>query len=566
MRCQKGRMVGLLGCAFLITVAEWTIAGMNGGGGGMGGMGPGPGGGGGGTTTAYDSTFTSLHFSGSGNCKMCHNGLVDENGTDVSLEKDWSSTTMAHAGRDPIWRAKVSSELARNPQLADIINKKCSRCHTPMANTEAAYSGAAPSILTDLRDPANPYFDAAADGVSCTLCHQITDAHLGTGDGFSGHYTIDTYADPVDRLIYGPYPNVFASPMQNNVNYTISYSPHIRQSELCATCHNLYTPYVDDAGDVISTPETEFPEQMTYSEWQASAYASTKSCQDCHMPRTNGVVMASRPMWLNTLRDDFATHKLIGGNVLLLDILQNNQAELDARTANIPQTIQETKDMLQAAAGIELTQSSLAGSTLAFSLRLNSQTGHKLPSGIPFRRIILHVKVTDQRGRTVFESGRINPDGSVAGLASDLDSATYEPHYDLITSPDQVQAYEAIMHNNLGQVTYTLLRGAGMAKDNRLLPSGFDKDTVAADIGVAGAATDDSDFSGGGDEIGYRIAVGKGTKFTVQAELVYQTLSKAFLQDLKKDVTGEIGDLTAMYEPSAAKAITMTSATFSVTQ
>ncbi|MHB8809668.1 MAG: hypothetical protein ACYC9M_06605, partial [Desulfobulbaceae bacterium] len=213
-----------------------------------------------------------------------------------------------------------------------------------------------------------------------------------------------------------------------------------------------------------------------------------------------------------------------------------------------------------------LTQSSLAGGTLAFNLRVKSLTGHKLPTGIPFRRIILHVKVTDQRGRTVFESGRVNPDGSVAGLASDLDPATYEPHYDLITSPDQVQAYEAIMHDNLGQVTYTLLRGAGMAKDNRLLPSGFDKQTVAPDIGVAGAAMDDNDFLGGSDEIGYQIPVGKGTKFTVQAELVYQTISSAFLQDLKGDTTPEIGDLTAMYEPSAAKAITMTSATFSVAQ
>lgn len=565
MNYRKKQVLGLVGCAFLIGLADWGIAGMYRYGGGGGGMGPGPGGGG--TTQAYNTTFTTLHFSGSGNCKMCHNDLVDENGTDVSIEKHWSSSTMAHAGRDPIWRAKVSSELARNPQLADIINKKCSRCHTPMANTEADHSGDTFSILTDLRDPANAYYDAAADGVSCTLCHQITDsADLGTTAGFSGHYAIDTYANPIERPIYGPYPNIFAEPMRNHVSYTPAYSPHIQQSELCATCHNLYTPYVDEAGNVISTPETGYPEQMSYSEWLASDFADTKSCQDCHMPRTNGVVMASRPMWLNTLRDNFATHKLIGGNVLLLDILQNNQAELAATTANIPQTILETRDMLKSAAGIELVQSSLANGTLAFTLKVNSLTGHKLPTGIPLRRIILHVKVTNQKGQTVFESGRINGDGSVAGLDSDLDSTTYEPHYDLITSQDQVQAYEAIMQNNLGDVTYTLLRAADMLKDNRLLPPGFDKNTVSPDIGVAGAASDDSNFLGGSDEIEFQVAVGKGSRFTVQTELVYQTLANAFLQDLKQDTTQEIAELTAMYDPSTAKAITMTSATFSVNQ
>jgi len=564
MKSKKIQMIAVVGCFILVVFAGTGLAGRHGGGGG--GMGPGPGGGGG-TSPSYDSTFTSLHFSGSGNCRMCHNDLFDENGTDVSIEKSWSSTSMAHAGRDPIWRAKVSSELARNPQLASIINNKCSRCHTPMANTEADYNGDTPSILTDLRDPANAYHDAASDGVSCTLCHQITDSpDLGTDAGYSGHYTIDTFTYPVDRLIYGPYTNVFANPMRNNVSYTITYSPHIRESEICATCHNLRTPYVDENGNVISTPETEFAEQMPYSEWLASDYADTQSCQDCHMPRTNGVVMASRPMWLNTLRDDFATHKLIGGNVLLLDILQNNQAELNATADNIPQTIQETEQMLQSAAAIDLTESSLADNTLDLTLSVDSFTGHKLPSGIPLRRVILHVTVTDDRGRTVFESGHINSDGSVTGVDSDADQTAFEPHYELITSEDQVQVYEAIMQNNLGEVTYTLLRAAEMIKDNRLLPSGFDKQTVPADIGVAGLAYTDADFTGGGDEIRYRISGLSGSAYTVQAELVYQTVSYAFLQDLYRDATPEIADLSAMYQASSAKAVTMTAATFFITQ
>ena len=63
-------------------------------------------------------SFTSEHFSGSANCTMCHNGLNDQNGLDVSIETDWSSTMMANATRDPFWKAKVRSELNRNPQLS----------------------------------------------------------------------------------------------------------------------------------------------------------------------------------------------------------------------------------------------------------------------------------------------------------------------------------------------------------------------------------------------------------------------------------------------------------------
>ncbi len=136
-----------------------------------------------------DPTFMTTHFSGSANCAFCHNGLTDGDGNDVSIEKDWSGTLMANASRDPFWEAKLASELHRNPQLVDVINKKCTVCHGPMGNYEADYDGAAILALVPggLLDPTNPYHDPAMDGVSCTLCHQIEDdPTLGTLDGFSG--------------------------------------------------------------------------------------------------------------------------------------------------------------------------------------------------------------------------------------------------------------------------------------------------------------------------------------------------------------------------------------------
>ncbi len=198
-------------------------------------------------TSSGNPAFTSEHFSGSANCTMCHNGLSDQNGLDVSIETDWSSTMMANSTRDPFWRAKVRSELNRNPQLASVINDKCSRCHAPMANFEAQNAGEPLEILdTGFLNANHPRHDEALNGVSCTACHQIKNSsNLGTLSGFSGQYEIDS-----SKTIYGPYDNLFPNPMITNTGYTPTYSTHVKSSKLCATCHNLKTPYVDESGNV----------------------------------------------------------------------------------------------------------------------------------------------------------------------------------------------------------------------------------------------------------------------------------------------------------------------------
>ena len=512
-----------------------------------------------------DPNFTSTHFSGSGNCLMCHNNLTDAQGKDVSIETDWSSTMMANSARDPLWRAKVRSELNRNPQLADVISDKCTRCHAPMANFEAKTSGEPMQILDGgVLDASHNRHDSALNGVSCTLCHQIQDSpNLGTLSGFTGKYEIGS-----NKLIYGPYTDLFPNPMVMNTGYTPTYSAHVKESKLCASCHNLKTPYVDSFGNVLSTtPESEFPEQMPYSEWEHSSYATSnpQSCQQCHMSRADGVAISNRPMWLQT-RDNFAVHDLVGANRLMLNILNDNKTQLGVLSNNFPETIAKTEAMLQSAATVTPVSQSLADDTLDFTLRVNSNTGHKLPSAYPSRRVILHVTVKDASGNVVFESGKVNADGSVTGVDADTDPAAFEPHHDLITAPDQVQVYEAIMGDDMNQVTYTLLRGMTYLKDNRILPQGFDKATAPSDIRVAGNALTDDNFIGGSDEVSYRIPGLSGIGYQVTAELIHQPLAYGFAQDLFNDSGAEIQDFRTMFQASNAKSTTITTQAFSVSR
>ena len=116
----------------------------------------------------------------------------------------------------------------------------------------------------------------------------------------------------------------------------------------------------------------------------------------------------------------------------------------------------------------------LSGSTLSGDIVVESLVGHKFPGGYPSRRAWLHITVRDAAGNIVFESGAVSPDGMISGNDNDEDAARYEPHYTILSAPDQVQIYESIMLNSDGEVTTILLRAASYAKDNRLLPQGFD--------------------------------------------------------------------------------------------
>ena len=112
---------------------------------------------------------------------------------------------------------------------------------------------------------------------------------------------------------------------------------------------------------------------------------------------------------------------------------------------------------------------------VSFDVKVVNQAGHRLPSGYHSRRVYLHVTVTDENGDQLFESGRIEPDGRIRGVAEDIDPDAWEPHYDVITKASQVQVWQAIVGREDGDRTHSLLAGDRYLKDNRILPKGFFK-------------------------------------------------------------------------------------------
>ncbi len=503
-----------------------------------------------GTTDAQDlPTNQSTLFSGSGNCANCHsaggattNVLRDASGKDIAPPTQWRSTMMANAARDPFWQAKVSAEVAAHPQFKQFIEDKCSTCHSPMGRTEAHYLGQEYYSLQEMNsDP------LAMDGVSCTACHQIKDVNLGAPESFSGHYTIEN-----DHLIYGPYQNPVARPMQNNSGYTPVFGQQVSKSELCATCHTLFTPTVDNNGEIIG----EAPEQTPYLEWKNSRFrAEGVECQSCHMPRYDDpVIISNRPGNLAS-RTPFFNHYFVGGNVFMLRILKQHGAELGvtATAAHFDSTIARTLRLLQQeTAELAASFAWSTDDTLIVKVAVKNKTGHKFPTAYPSRRAWLLFDLKNDAGQSVFTSGGWNAD---TGEINDLDSP-YEKHYDVITRPDQVQIYQPLMSDVDGNVNYTLLRAAGYVKDNRIPPQGFTTSHATYDsVAIEGLAASDPNFNiadgvqgSGVDTVTYRLGgLDPASDYKVQVKLLYQTFAPRFVQDLLQYSTPEIERMQGYY-------------------
>ena len=508
---------------------------------------------------ADDRAGLEPKFHTSDRCVACHNGLTTPAGRDVSIGLAWRSSIMANSARDPYWQASVRRETMDHPTAAHDIEDECSVCHMPAARYEAKLRGKKGEVFSFLPFDAHPEDAAAAeDGVTCSVCHQISKAKLGTRESFNGEFEVVTPPNKHDRPEYGPF-DVTPGHQQIMDSSTGGFLPvlaaHIRDSALCATCHQLYTTALDAGGKRVG----QLPEQVPYSEWLHSDYPARKSCQACHMPEVDELVQISSV--LGVPRTGVRHHVFTGGNFLMLSMLNRYRAELNV--AALPQELataaEGTLAFLQSqSARLSVSKIEMVSGRLQAEVRVQNLTGHKLPTAYPSRRAWLHFVVRDGNGKTVFESGGLNPDGSIQGNDNDTDKTRYEPHYREITSSDQVQIYEPILGESDHTVTTGLIGAVVYLKDNRLLPSGFDKHTAEKDIAVAGDAADDPNFTGGGDTLLYSVPLGDARgPFRIEVELWYQPIGFRWAHNLAEYNASEPQRFVSYYDSMASTTATV---------
>jgi hypothetical protein len=488
--------------------------------------------------------------------------------------------------------------------------------------------------------PHAAYGALARDGISCTACHHMVlgeaasaavrdapqnaciaerQAQLNPDNsGFARTFTGSFLVGPPDRLI-GPFARPKTRPMQNALGITPQHDATITSSELCGTCHTVHLPILAGAEVIGHTYE-----QTTYPEWAFSAYrtgtgpdgplpsgagAKAASCQDCHMPKTEADGTPSRskiasiqefsnfPQAENNLRPDdidlteregFARHTLVGLNLFLVQMAQQFPDVLGIRTQDPmlvslgldPLLLTEQAILDQAAnktAQIAISGIARSADALEATVTVTSLTGHKLPSGVGFRRAFIELQLQDRLGQVLWASGRTDGAGTIvdaagAPIAGEFwwqpdcsgrlaDPRPHQPHYQLIERQDQAQIYQELVaapgpgpapacgHDVApqGPLTTSFLSICAEVKDNRILPEGFlplaERTAIAEALGAgpdlaqdAGstAVGDDPDYlSSGADSIRYRIPLADlaGAPATLQATLYYQATPPFYLQD-----------------------------------
>lgn len=411
-----------------------------------------------------------------------------------------------------------------------------------------------------------PYGALARDGISCTACHRMDVGEAGgsaldapenacirerqellnpQNDGFARTFTGSFVVGPPDEL-YGPFEDPKTKPMENALGITPKQTTAIQASEVCGSCHTVHLPVVAKGETVGYTYE-----QTTYPEWAFSDYRTgstpqgelpygagpkAESCQGCHMPDADGdgrpyrskiAGIQERSNFPETehvlgageidleVRDHFSRHTLVGLNVFLVEMAQQFPDVLGIRTQDPmlgskgldPLLLTEQAMLDQAqddTAEVSVGDVRAAGGTLRVPVSVTSHVGHKLPSGVGFRRVFLELSVLDAAGEVLWASGRTNRagvivDGAGAPVAGELwwkddcsglrhpDRLVYQPHYQTISRQDQVQIYQELVTAPAegkdpecglgaepeGPLTTSFLSICGHVKDNRILPSGF---------------------------------------------------------------------------------------------
>jgi hypothetical protein len=501
-------------------------------------------------------------FRTSDRCVACHNGLKTHEDEDISIGLDWSASIMANASRDPYWQASVRRESIDHPESKQVIEDDCSICHMPavrMADRDAERHS---EILARFPLKKFPEGDEAAeDGVTCSVCHQIENVGLGTPATFVGNVTIAKPDANGDRPEYGP----FAIDKGHQTlmhSSTATYRPteghHMSDPGLCGSCHTLYTDALGPHGEKIG----RFPEQVPFQEWQHSEYSegqTRKTCVQCHMPRVDEAVAITA--LYGQPREGMHRHVFVGANFLMQGMLQEHRDALAtaAEPEQLDAAVKRTTEFLRTESakvtilGVERTTNGLA-----VEVQVENLTGHKLPTAYPSRRAWLHVVVRDGNGRVVFESGALNTDGSIVGNDNDQDPLRFEPYYREITRADQVEIYEPILKDSSGKVTTGLLHAVGYLKDSRLLPKGFDKASAERDIAVVGGAADDPGFNDKGSLVRYSLSTGSAAgPFKVEAELWFQPIGFRWAHNLEPYNASEPQRMVRYYGEASQKSAVM---------
>lgn len=210
------------------------------------------------------------------------------------------------------------------------------------------------------------------EGVNCDFCHSISDIQRKNKQF--------KYEHEFGLLKQGPLKNV-KSPVHET-----KFNRLYKQSQFCAACHEYRT----DAGVMVIE---------TYSEWEQGPYAKEGTqCQDCHMRKVAGKIVAREIA--ETPENKISSHDIAGGHSLAM-----RDKSLEIKISNIERLKQKL------VVTVDIT---------------NRGVGHKIPTGLPSKKLTLKVAVQSSTGvvlqtqKKVYQKSLVDKHGVPVVKDSDL--------------------------------------------------------------------------------------------------------------------------------------------------
>ena len=510
--------------------------------------------------------------------------------TNFSPFGEWGASMMGLAGRDPVFQSQRETETILYPSVKNEIDNACYTCHGVMGKRQLSTDK--PGALFTHQDflassgPNAKYGGLARDGISCLACHRMTPDGLGTPASFTGQFNV---ADP--KTVFGPYQKVVEYPMRNSVGMTPKHGDAISDPAMCGSCHVVETAILDAKktyNEKSFNAARKSHEQTTYLEWLNSSFqtkappkpnAKPQTCQQCHMPRTmegapittkianiedETYVDADGKVFANTApvkditmtpRSEYGRHTFVGANVFVLEMFKQFGKELgltqgdpnyDTSTFKfvpaLDLAVKETTQQVQSkTASVAIRGQRRGTNGLEVDVQVVNLTGHKLPSGVGFRRAYIEFTATDAAGKVLWSSGRSTDQGVLVDdngqpLTTEFSKTVWQPHWRAINNSKQVQIYEERTKDEQGLLTTSFFGLAKPVKDNRMTPAGWAQNgpyaSWTAPLGVSTTQSPGYFNGSGSDLVTYLIppAIAGNVK-NVRAVLNYQSIPPYYLQD-----------------------------------
>ena len=338
-------------------------------------------------------------FFPSSRCQGCHQ----------DTHQGWSESLHRNAAREPFYRE--SADILLKTRGIE-FTRHCESCHTPVALFSGALSKESGKI-------AAPFTTLDDEGVTCTVCHSITEARL---DG-TGSYTIRRpalLAEENGKPIFGNFSDEqILADIPGHKRAVMR--PLLKSPEFCATCHKVDAPpslngYKNIRGF------------SAYDEWQQSG-ASRESvtpfyprnervdCRSCHMPKVDsandraakqGRIASHRWMGANTAAPLFygqtkqseLTEKFLQADVLDTDIFAIKREVSGELIAPLAPTVENCFAPLP---NEEITAEVVIS---------NRNAAHSFPPEVrDLYEAWVEFEAIDASGKTIYLSGYLKPDG-----------------------------------------------------------------------------------------------------------------------------------------------------------